>query len=139
MVKGITFILASNVNFQNEAGQNKAGSKYKVFPVVAGQDEQPPYSVVRTATYIPTHCKAGKPMMFTGTFEVYSFDKNYEDVIDLDEAVIDALSNKAGTFNGVSFQFIRYEGSSDSDYDVDRNLYSRVSTFTAIVNSGTIT
>lgn len=134
MVRGITFILKNNVNFQNEAGQNKAGVKYKAFPVVSGQDEQPPYSVVRQTSYVPRQCASGQPTSYDGAFLVASYHKNFEDCEDLDSAVRDALDRQSGTHNGVVFQLITHEDTVDGDYDVDRGCYVKVSRFNAVVN-----
>lgn len=139
MVRGITHILTNNVNFQNEAGQNKDGTKYKAFPVVCGQNEQPPYSVVRQVSYLPRQCASGRARQYDSSFIVASYHKNFEDVEELNEAVVDALDHIGGTYNGVSFTLITHEDSSDEDYDVDRGCFVKVSRFNAVVNANTTT
>lgn len=139
MVRGITHILKNNVNFQNEAGENKSGTKYKAFPVVSGQDEQPPYSVVRVTSYIPLKCASGRPTTYQGSFLVASYHKNFEDCEELNDAVVDALDHQGGTHNGVTFQLITHEDTLDGDYDVDRGCYVKLSRFNAMVYENHIT
>lgn len=134
MVRGVTHILKNDVSFQNEAGQNKAGTKYKAYPVVAGQSEELPYSVVRQLSYIPRQCAQGRPTQYDVSFVVASFHKNFEDCEQLDEAVRDALDEKSGTHNGVQFVKIRHENTEDGDFDAERNCYSKISRFIALVN-----
>lgn len=134
MVKGITHILINNVNFQNEAGKNKAAAKYKAYPVVCAQPEEPPYSVVRQTSYVPMQCMTGRPTTYEASFVVASYHKNFEDCEDLDSAVRDALDRQSGTHNGVVFQLITHENTQDGDYDVNRGCYVKVSSFNAVVN-----
>lgn len=139
MVSAVIDILVNNVNFQNEAGQNKSGSKYKAFPVVSGQNEQPPYSIVRQANYLPQDCKTGIPTTYQGAFDVASYHKNFEDCVELDKAVLAALHRKAGTHKGVQVKLITYQGTSDGPYDVDRACYVRISSFTCWVDESAVT
>lgn len=134
MVKGITYILDNNVNVQGLVGRNKDNTKYKVFPVVAGQQEEAPYIVVRRIGHIPQQCKQGRATTYDDTYQVVSFAKNFEDAVGLDRVVIDALDGVSGVNNGVYFQQIRHENSFDGGFDEDRELFFEVSTFTSTVN-----
>lgn len=134
MVKGITHILKSNVTFQNEAGQNKAVAKYKAYPVVCAQPEEPPYSVVRQTSYVPRQCMTGRPTTYDASFFVSSYHKNFEDCEDLDSAVRDALDRQSGTHNGIAFQLITHEDTEDGNYDEGRGCYVKVSRFNAVVD-----
>lgn len=133
MVKGITHILKNNSGVQSLVGMNKVTAKYKVYPVVAGSSEEAPYVIVRQISYVPV---AGKCPYntFTGRVLVFSYDVNFEDCEDLDRAVVDALDGAYGTQNTIRFQQVRFIDTVDGDFDGDRNLFVRISTFEAIVN-----
>jgi hypothetical protein len=134
MVRGITYILDNDTAFQLIAGQNKAGVKYKVFPVIAGENEQAPYSAVRQVGKIPTQCRGSRTTQWTYTYDVASYHKNYEDAEELDNAVREALDSKVGTYNTVKFRFIRFVNTIDGDYDIDNRLFVKISTFSAVVD-----
>jgi hypothetical protein len=133
MIRGITYLLKNDTALQGEVGQNKAGTKYKVFPVTCGQQEEAPYVIVRLTSYLPEHCHQGRPTTFSASFIVASYQNNFEDVVDMDVAVRDALDRKSGTFNTAVIDDITFQTASD-DYDYDRQLYVRISSFTARVN-----
>ena len=133
MIKGVTHILNNDATFQGIVGQNKAGSKYKAYPVVCPQPEEAPYSVVLLSGKNPFgECK-GANVSFSYSFDVVSYHKNFEDVVSLDEAVVDALSGTSGPHNGVTFQEIKFDSTRDGEYSHDYKVFSRVSSFTAIV------
>jgi hypothetical protein len=133
MIRGVTYILKNDTTLQGEVGQNKAGTKYKVFPTTCGQAEEAPYVIVRLQNMTPYHCKQGVTTTFSGSFIVSSYNKNFEETEDMDRAVRDALWRTRGTFNAVVFQDIIYEDTSD-DFDYDRQLFVRTSRFTATVD-----
>lgn len=134
MVKGITYILNNDADFQSKVGQNTRGTKYKVYPVVCTSPEEPPYSVVIQTGKTPHECKAQVPDEFTYTYDVYSFAKNYDDVGEINNAVIQALSQpEGGEYNGVKFQYIRFMNETEG-YDSEQRLYSKISTFEAWVD-----
>lgn len=134
MVKGITYILKSDATFQAAIGQNAAASKYKVYPVVCPTPEHSPYSVVIQTGKIPIECKGSTPTSFTYTYDVYSFDANYDTVVSINQAVVDALSlPNGGTYNGVDFDEIRFTNEQES-YDKEYRLFAKISSFEAWVN-----
>lgn len=134
MVKGITHILKSDAAFQSAVGQNEAGDKYKVYPVVCPYPEKAPYSVVIQTGKTPIECKGGTPTSFTYTYDVYSFHVNYDTVVTINQAVIDALSlPNGGTYNGVVFDDIRFTNEREA-YDKDYSLFAKISSFEAQVD-----
>lgn len=133
MIKGITAILNTNATFQGLAGMNKAGVKYKSYPVICTQPEEAPYSVIRITAKRPFgQCKDANST-FEYSFDVDSFHKNFEDVEALDNAVMAALDNVSGTYGGVTFQVIRFESMNDNPFIQEYSLFSRTSSFIAIV------
>jgi len=122
---GVTYILNNDSTFRTLVGQNSRLTKYKVYPVIAPQVEVFPYSVVRMTSRV-RECKGGG---FAASFTVSSYAPNYEDVSDIDDAVVDALDGVSGTYNSVVFGRINFTDSRDDYVDTYGGLYVRVSTF----------
>ena len=134
MVKGITHILKNNATVQSLIGQNAAGEKYKVYPVVCPFPEKSPYIVVIQTGKTPIECKGSAPTTFIYTYDVYSFATNYDTVVSINEAVIDALSlPDGGTHNTVKFDEIRFTNEKEA-YDKDYSLFAKISSFEAQVD-----
>lgn len=134
MVKGITHILKNNATVQSLIGQNSTGEKYKVYPVVCPYPEKSPYIVVILSGRTPIECKGAAPTTFIYTYDVYSFATNYDTVVSINEAVIDALSlPDGGTHNSVVFDEIRFTNEKEA-YDKDYSLYAKISSFEAQVD-----
>lgn len=141
MLKGVTYILETDSTFQSVVGQNKALTKYKIYPVIAPQTEIIPYSVVRITGKEMTH--KGRPTgyrnVFTVSFTVSSYHKNYDDLDTLDNAVVQALVPFRGSSNGVTFGYIEFVSSYDDYVDAYGGLYARVTTFSANVTLDNLT
>ena len=134
MVKGITYILKNNSTVQGLIGQNTRGDKYKVFPVVCPTPEVNPYVVVKMTGRTPIDCKGGAATSFIYTYDVYSFDKNYDATVTMAEAVETALAlPDGGTHNSVKFDEIRYANRSEG-YDKEFGLFAQISSFEAQVD-----
>ena len=136
MVKGITNILKNDTEVQTYVGLNAAGTKYKVYPVVCTQPEVAPYSVVVLTGKSPfAECKGAGPNTYTCTYDVYSFHKNYDQAEALDKEVVVALDKPdGGIFNNVVFQEIRHTNTIDGAYNEEFGLFSKVSSFEAVIN-----
>ena len=135
MIKGITYILKNDSTFQSIVGQNAALSKYKAYPVISPQTEVVPFSVCR----MNSKRMIGKGRNeFECSFTVSSYHKNYDDVEDLDYAVVQALVPRTGTYNGVTFGYIEFENTSDS-FEMQGELYGKVSSFNCQVTLTALT
>lgn len=125
MLKAITYILENNAGLQAEIGQNKAGTKYKVYPVVVFETETSPYCVCR----IISKTTSAKNCGYIWSIEVVSYATSYDKVTAINEAVITALESQAsGTINGESFGWATFDNEYDS-FDKDHDLYAKTSTF----------
>lgn len=134
MVKGITYILTNDANFQSSVGRNKANTKYKAYPNVCAQPESFPYSVVRLTGKQPIECKDADPTSYIYRYDVMTFHKNYDDCEEIDRYVVAALSKPSGgTFNTVVYQEIRHTNTVDQ-YSNEYQLHVKISTFEAMVN-----
>ena len=134
MVKGITHILKSNAGVRALIGQNEAGDKYKVYPVMCPNPEKSPYIVVIQTARTPIDCKGSSPTSFDYSYDVYSFDANYDTVVSINHTVIDALDLQTkATHNSVVFDEIRFTNEKEA-YDKDYRLYAKISSFEAQVD-----
>jgi hypothetical protein len=119
MVEGVIDILITDSTVQTLVGENLAGDKYKVYPVMVPQSEKHPYITVRQTSKV----REGKGCPYKGGVEVTSYAKSYDDVVALDDANIAALDGEGDvvlTNGGVD----NYVMVADGD-----GLYSRSSTF----------
>lgn len=139
MVKGITSILIGDSDVQSVVGRNKADDKWKVYPVVCPSQEEKKYITVSQTGKPPVECKTGSPTSWDGTFDVICWAKNYDDLDEMEVAVVDALDNKAdGTYNGVHLSEIRYANGKDL-FSNEYQLYARVISFNCWIDESTPT
>lgn len=125
MLKAITYILENDATLQSLIGQNKAGGKHKVYPVVVPETEKAPYVVCRIAG----RSREGKDCDSRYQIEVISYATSYDGVTEINDAIIDALeSQTGGTINDVSFSFAVYNTEMDG-FEKDHDLYSKMVTF----------
>lgn len=133
MTEGITHIIKSDAGVQALIGQNKALTKYKVYPGICDQPEEVPYTVVKILSKIPFKCKGQNPTRFTCTFVVLSYDVNYLSAQAIDKAIFWALDNTTGVHNGVTINALTFEDTKD-DFVTEYRVHAKISTYTAIVN-----
>lgn len=125
MVNAVTYILENDSTIQSLIGQNKSGSKTKVYPVVVPETEKAPYIVCRVAGRV----REGKDCDSRYQIEVISYANSYDDLNAINDAIITALeSEPGGTINGVSFSFAVFNTEMDG-FEKDHDLYSKMSTF----------
>jgi len=136
MIKGITYILKTDATFQTRVGMNTALTKYKAYPVISPQSEVIPYSVCRMT---------GKRLQYKGRatyeceFQVASYHTKYDDLEELEDAIIEALVPIRGTYNGINFGYIEFVNSSDDYVEAYGGLYVRVSSFTCSITKTALT
>jgi hypothetical protein len=136
MIQGVTYILNTDATVQSLVGQNVALTKYKAYPVIAPQDEKPPYSVCRLTSMVLQY--KGRSV-FDCDFLVSSYHINYDDVYDLDNAVLEALVPIRGTYNGINFGYIEFQGTTDDFVETYGGLYVKNSTFNCSVTRTALT
>jgi hypothetical protein len=142
MTDGIVAILIADSNVQTLIGENKASDKYKVYPVVVPQGEVHPYIAVKTTSRPPIECKGQRPSGFTPSVTVFCYAQNYEDVLDIEAAVIDAVDGKAGgNYGSVNLTYLRYVNSSEDFVQTNDGvgLYVRMPQFEAQENASSPT
>jgi hypothetical protein len=139
MVEGIITILLSDPDVRGAVGLNKAGDKYKVYPVWAAQPEEIPYITVRVAGRAPNYCKGSQPDSYNYQYLARSFAKSYERVLAIDRAIENCLSNRSETVFGSRYMSIQLVSTVDRDEMYAEGTYVRDSLYRAIVYEATIT
>jgi hypothetical protein len=131
MTSGIVEILKDDSGVQALAGLNTAGSKYKVYPVIAPQDEKPPYITVFKSQNDPitSLTKQVVSELDYPTVTVNCWAKNFRTADLMFEAVRNALDNKsASTDAGYDFERIWLVDDRDG-HESERGMYVKVGTF----------
>lgn len=127
MLKAVIHILTNDATVQSLVGLNRAGDKYKVYPIVVPDTEGYPYCVARMSGKTPGAKNCG----YIYNIEVVAYHTSYDDVSDLIEAIEDALiSAPAQEVEGVSFGFSFLINESD-DFIRDQDLYVKTASFQA--------
>lgn len=142
MVKAITYILVNDSTVASLVGDNGAANTAKVYPVIATQSEKYPFVVVSQAARTPEFCRGQRPTTFNYRYEVAIVARDYDDIDALQDAVIDAIENKAinAAINGVTFtDRIRNTNSFDAEYLEKYECYQRVLIFESVVNESQVT
>lgn len=131
MINGPIEILLADTAVQALVGRNTADTKYKVYPVIVPQPETAPYCVLRMTS---------KQLQYKGRqvydceFNVSVYHTNYDDMHDLDTAVVNALINNRGEFAGMKYGYIEFVGAYDGYEETYGGLYVRVSSFKCSVD-----
>ena len=124
MVEVVIDILIGDTTVQNLVGRNEVGDTYKIYPVITPQKEVHPYVTVRQTGKLEQAKNCG----FAGSFAVFSYHKNYDQVKAIDLAIVAALKAAPATD---LFAYAILTGTND-DFVTQANgdgLYSRISTF----------
>lgn len=125
MLKVVTYILENDSNLQSLIGENKAGNKHKVYPVVVPETEKAPYCVCRVVSKERTAKNCG----YIWSIEVTSYATSYDKVTEVNDAVISALESEiSGTINNEQFGWVNFSNESDQ-FDKDHDLYAKITTF----------
>ena len=125
MVESVIDILKNDDVLAALVGNNSTGEKVKIYPVIAPQKEKHPYVTVRQTGKV----RQGKGCSFQGSFAVFSYAENYDDVKEIDLQVVKVMEAVNG---GNNVSFVNLTGTSDDfvfQGDGGGGLYSRISTF----------
>lgn len=106
MTSGIVEILIEDIQVQNLVGLNRAGNKYKIYPVVCPQGEEQPYQCVYrgSAGSIPSLTKDIRSELDYPTVTVMSYAKSYRQAEVLAEATRVALE-RSDYITDAGYQF----------------------------------
>lgn len=137
MVKGLIYIIINDSTCQTLIGQNAAADTYKVYPVIATQEEISPLVTVFETGRKPEFCRGQRSTTFNYSYEIHVFSDDYDKSRDILNAIIDAVENKSvrDPINGVVFtDRIRNIDAFDKEYIEAYKLYHRVGLFEAPTN-----
>jgi len=131
MTSGFTEILKDNTGVQAVVGLNGEGTKYKVFPVIAPQSENPPYITVFQSQNdaLPSLTKKEESQLDYPVVTVNCWAKNFRTAELMGEAVRAAVDNQ-GFDTDAGYLFNRVWMIDDRDgYDQDRKMHVHIQTF----------
>lgn len=123
MTSAIIKVLVANAAVQAVAMLNNAGTKYKVYPVVADEKEKVPYITVRMAQNDPVTSsdKTEPSHLDYMRVNVTCWSRNYREVELMGEACRAALDYYSGTIVGYHLQKVWLVDEADG-YDSEANL-----------------
>lgn len=131
MTSGFTEILKDNPGVQVVVGLNGEGTKYKVFPVIAPQDEKPPYITVfqNQNDALASLTKKEESQLDYPRVTVNCWAKNFRTAELMGEAVRAAVDNQ-GFDTDAGYLFNRIWMIDDRDgYDQDRKMHVHIQVF----------
>ena len=131
MIHGVIQLLVNATTVKNAVGQNKTGDRYKVFPVIADADEQPPFSVASITGNKPTQMKDGSSIVDRISFRLITYSETYEQIDAIDTAMRFILDGFRGTSSGVEMDVSLVN---QTDSGVEGKVYfARISDYEAFV------
>ena len=116
--KAIYNILLNDATIYGIVGAN-------IFPELAPPDIDVPYIVYSILSNSPSDVKEDGGSVDVAQIEVYSFEKTYDNAIDLGVAVRGALDRNSGTFNTVQVQSIQY-ANEQMDVNEARQIWAAI-------------
>lgn len=126
MVKAVTYILENDATVQELVGADPSGEQHKVYPVVSFEDNKIPYLIVS----VVARPRMGKGCNFNYQIQVSSYAASYDEVTELNEAVISALEGQGtDNINGISFGYMNFITEADGVFDKDRMAYVKNAIF----------
>lgn len=132
MIQGIIQLLVSDTGVRHFIGLNKASARYKVFPVVADQDEKPPYTVGTITGNTPDNCKDCVTKTDRVSFDLITYSREYEELDNIDNQMRFILDNYKGTSSGIVFEDIRFRTHRDL-FDNEKSYFARLTSYDATV------
>jgi hypothetical protein len=131
MTSGIIEILTDSVTVQGLVGQNRAGTKYKVYPTVCPDTEDQPYVVVsKTSNNTQSQGKDVDSLLDYPTYDIRAYSKNFRTTEEISEACRAAVDNMASVTDVCEFRRIWAINDYDA-FDNDAELYVHILTIGA--------
>ncbi len=127
MIQAVIQVLINDTRVQEAVKLNKASDRYKVFPVVADQDEHLPYTVGSVISNQPSQCKDAESSLDRISFQLLTYAKTYEDVDKIDNAIRFSIDGFNGISAGIELN-IWFDGHSDA-WDNGKQSFVRVANY----------
>lgn len=135
MLKGAIAILIADPAIQNAVGKNESDTAYKVFPLIAPQDERRPYVLLRRTFNQALDCKDAPSELDKPGFDVVVYTETYEEGYNISVLIRDALDGYRGTINDVTFKSLWFSNAEDLFSHEDRTVVIRNSYRALTVNA----
>ncbi len=116
MISGIIEIISDNAPLCAVVGNNERNTKPKFFWVVCGENEKPPYVILRRSVLSPNQMKGSPSLVDSQNFESYTYAKTVEQAELIDEMIRVVIENDGNGFTtdaGYLFQRIFIVDKSD--------------------------
>lgn len=130
MISGLVTLLTGDATVRTEVGAAAKGGGYKIYPIVAEQDEQKPYVTLRRISGFPNFGKNEPSDKDQLRFNIAAYADTYKKCLDILAACRAVLENYKGTSSGVVFLNVWYVSSEDL-FDKDDRTYVVVDTYDA--------
>jgi len=131
MIQGLIEIANANVALVNLVGMNKAGTKPKIYWVIAGQQEVTPYIIFALAGTQPNQVKDVTSTLEQDTVNAFVYSENPEEADEIERALRNAIELSDTSTSTVYFHRIYKIGGNDG-YDKDALKPYRVSVYSVM-------
>lgn len=131
MIQGIIEIANSNVDLVNLVGMNKAGTKPKIYWVIAGQEEKTPYIIFALAGTQPNQVKEITSTLEQDTFNAFVYADSPEQTDEIERALRVAIELSDAATSTVYFHRI-WKVAGNDGHDKDALRPYRVSVYNAM-------
>ena len=135
MLKGAIAILIADTAIQTAVGTNGSSTAYKVYPLIAPQDERRPYVLLRRTFNPALDCKDAPSELDKPGFDVVVYTETYEEAFNISVLIRTALDGYRGTINGVTFKALWFSNAEDLFSQEDRTVVMRNSYRALTVNA----
>lgn len=140
MMQGIIEILRENTGVQTAVGQNQAGTKFKIYPVLCSQTEKPPYMICALSGSVPTQMKDHVSDLDNENFDIFIFTDTYEHGHNIDVAIRAALDGKSSvTDTGITFDKIWFTSRRDGQVQGREGIFTRIVSYSCHVKRTEVT
>lgn len=136
MIQSVIQILIADSAFKTAVGFNKAGNRYKVYPIVADQDEEPPYCVAFISSGVPISKDPNGSDQLTVEVVMCAKPGNigaYEKIDDLAEKARAALEAHSGLESTGGYTLSLDVSNIRDGYDKDAGVMQRITTYSVII------
>lgn len=129
MLQGVIQALINDSKVVAAVGNGKQG-KVKIYPVLADELDDTPFSVLTITSNQPNQCRESVSVMDLVSFDVNTYSKDYPQLDNIDNLIRFCLDGLKGPFTGIDLD-ISFQGQRDG-FDTNQ-YYVRISSYQAFV------
>lgn len=135
MLKGAIGILLADTAVKAAVGKNESDTAWKIYPLIAPQNERRPYVLLRRTFNQALDCKDAPSELDKPGFDAVVYAETYEQAFEISELIRDALDGYKGTINDVVFKALWFSNAEDLFSMEDRTVVIRNSYRALTVNA----